>query len=280
VRLEIAHRTRYRYAEPVRDSFNELRMRPVEGELQGCERFLLRVLPPVRLRHYQDLHGNHVAFFELHEPHGSLEIEACSRVVSRAPAPPAESFPLARVGECARMELCHEYLQPSRLVDLSPEAWRLALDATHGETDVWAAAIAIRGLVFREFAYVPGATTARTPVAEVLRDRRGVCQDFTHVMLAMCRALAIPARYVSGYLYNGPRELLRGAQASHAWCEVYVPGSGWRGLDPTNDQTADERYVKVAAGRDYGDVAPVQGSYRGTSRQELEVEVEVQRLDA
>jgi transglutaminase-like putative cysteine protease len=97
-------------------------------------------------------------------------------------------------------------------------------------------------------------------------------------MLAMCRTLGIPARYVSGYLYDGAREPLRGAQASHAWCEVFVPGTGWRGLDPTNDQPADERYVKVAVGRDYADVAPVQGSYRGTAGQELSVEVEVQRV--
>ena len=279
VRLDVVHRTRYRYAEAVRDSFNELRVRPVDGEHQDCERFLLKVLPPVRLRHYLDLHANHVNFFELYEAHTSLEIECRSRVATRSRAATAGAgFPMARVGECARMERCHEYLQRSRYVDPSPEAWRLAVDATHGHEDVWSAAVAIRELVRREFAYEPGTTTAQTPARDVLRDRRGVCQDFAHVMLAMCRSLGIPARYVSGYLYNGPRELLRGAQASHAWCEVFVPGPGWRGLDPTNDQPTDERYVKVAVGRDYADVAPVQGSYRGTPGQELTVEVEVQRV--
>ena len=279
MRLEVVHRTRYRYAEAVRDSFNELRVRPLDGAHQDCERFLLRVLPPVRLRHYRDLHGNHVNFFELHEAHGSLEIECRSRVLTRTASPPeGDSFPLARLGECARMERCHEYLQASRYVDPSPDAWRLALDACHQERDLWGAALAIMRLVYREFAYEPGATTVQTHVNEVLRDRRGVCQDFAHVMLAMCRALGIPALYVSGYLYNGPRELLRGAQASHAWCEVFVPGLGWRGLDPTNDKPADERYVRVAVGRDYADVAPVQGSYRGTANQELSVEVDVQRV--
>jgi transglutaminase-like putative cysteine protease len=279
VRLDVVHRTRYRYAGAVRDSFNELRVRPLSNAHQDCERFLLRVLPPVRLRHYLDLHANHVNFFELHEPHDSLEIECRSRVTMRSPPPLSEeAFPMARVAECARMERCHEYLQPSRYVDPSPDAWRLAIDASHEQPDVWGAAVAIRRLVFREFAYEPGTTTAHTPVADVLRDRRGVCQDFAHVMLAMCRALGIPALYVSGYLYNGPRELLRGAQASHAWCEVFLPGTGWRGLDPTNDQPVDERYVKVAVGRDYADVAPVQGSYRGTADQELTVEVDVQRV--
>jgi transglutaminase-like putative cysteine protease len=278
VKLDLVHRTRYRYAEAVRDSFNELRVRPVQGEWQDCERFLLRILPPVRLRHYLDLHGNHVNFFELHEAHTKLEIEARCRVLTRTPPPPDGAFAMARIGECARMERCHEYLQPSRYVDPSPEAWRLAVDASHGASDLWGAASAVRQLVFREFSYEPGTTTAQTPAAEVLHQRRGVCQDFAHVMLAMCRSLGIPARYVSGYLYNGPRELLRGAQASHAWCEVFVPGTGWRGLDPTNDQAADEHYVKVAVGRDYADVAPVQGSFRGTSGQELSVEVEVRRV--
>jgi transglutaminase-like putative cysteine protease len=277
VKLEVVHRTRYRYADPVRDSFNELRVRPVDGAQQDCERFLLRVVPPVRLRHYVDLHGNHVSFFELHEPHTGLEIEARSRVTTRAAElPPPGCFPMARVKECARMERCHEYLQPSRFVDPSPEAWRLALDACHDQAGLWDAAAAIQSLVYREFAYVPGATNAQTPAVDVLRGRRGVCQDFAHVMLAMCRSVGIPARYVSGYLYNGPRELLRGAQASHAWCEVYVPGPGWRGLDPTNDQPAGERYVRVAVGRDYADVAPVQGTYRGTAEQQLAVEVDVQ----
>lgn len=281
MRLDVLHRTRYRYAEAVRDSFNELRVRPLNAEHQECERFLLRVLPPVRLRHYLDLHANHVNFFELHEAHTSLEIECRSRVVTRTPAPvPEGAFPLERVGETARMERCHEYLQRSRYVDPSPEAWRLAVDAVQGHGDIWAAATAIARAVFRGFSYEPGSTSAQTPAAEVLRGRRGVCQDFAHVMIAMCRSLGVPARYVSGYLYNGPKEQLRGAQASHAWCEVFVPGTGWRGLDPTNDQAADERYVKVAVGRDYADVAPVQGSYRGTAGQELSVEVEVRRVQS
>jgi transglutaminase-like putative cysteine protease len=279
VKLEVTHTTLYHYAEAVEDSFNEVRMRPISNEHQECERFLLRVLPPVRLRHYLDLHANHVSFFELHEPHTSLELESRSRVITRAsPAPTDDGFPMTRVEECARMERCHEYLQPSPYVDLSPEAWRFALDESRAETGLWATAVALMGFVHREFAYEPGVTSVQTRSGEVLRDRRGVCQDFAHVLLALCRSLGIPALYVSGYLYNGPKELLRGAQATHAWCEVFVPGQGWCGLDPTNGQFADERYVKVAVGRDYSDVAPVMGTYRGTADQKLSVRVEVQRV--
>jgi len=280
VRLEVVHRTRYRYASPARDSFNELRLRPRSGPSQELESFLLRVLPPVRLRHYLDLHGNHVSFFDLAEPHSSLEIECRSRVRTAAAAPPDDAcFPLARAPECARMESCHEFLQESRHVDLPPETWRQALDATAGEEDLWHAALRLSRFVHGALEYCPGATTVKTRAGEALREGRGVCQDFAHAMIALCRSLGIPALYASGYLYNGPRELLRGAQASHAWCEVFVPGSGWRGLDPTNDQAAGERYVKLAVGRDYADVAPVQGRYRGTAEQELEVEVGVHRLD-
>ena len=279
MRLEVVHRTRYRYAAPVRDSFNELRVRPVSNARQECESFLLRVLPPVRLRHYLDLHGNHVSFFDLVEPHQSLEIECRSRVRTSGAEPPAETgFPLARAAECARMESCHEFLQESRYVDLPPESWRLALDAAPARTTCGARRCGSCA-----------SSTASSPTARARprsrhgpgrrSARRGVCQDFAHVMIALCRSLAIPTLYVSGYLYNGPRELLRGAQASHAWCEVYVPGTGWCGLDPTNDQPAGERYVKLAIGRDYADVAPVQGRYRGTAEQRLEVEVDVQRLD-
>jgi transglutaminase-like putative cysteine protease len=264
----------------VRDSFNELRLRPGSSASQECESFLLRVLPPARLRHYTDLHGNHVSFFDLGEPHQSLEIEARSRVRTVCVEPPTTAgFPLSRVKECARMESCHEFLQESRYADLPPESWRLALDATAGEDDLWRAALQLMRVVHGELAYEPGSTTVQTRAGEALRAGRGVCQDFAHVMIALCRAIGIPALYVSGYLYNGPRELLRGAQASHAWCEVYVPGAGWRGLDPTNDQPAGERYVKVAVGRDYADVPPVQGRYRGTAQQTLDVEVSVERLD-
>jgi transglutaminase-like putative cysteine protease len=279
VRLEVVHRTRYRYAEPVRDSFNELRVRPLTDAAQQCESSLVRVLPPVRLRHYQDLHGNHVSFFDLPEPHQSLEIESRSRVTTTAPEPlAAAGFPLARAAECVRMESCHEFLQESRYVDLPPATWRLALDAVEGEDDLWRAAQRIMHAVHAALEYCPGSTTAETRAGEALAERRGVCQDFAHVMIAMCRTLRIPALYVSGYLYNGPRDVLRGAQASHAWCEVYLPGLGWRGLDPTNDQETGERYVKVAAGRDYADVPPVQGRYRGTPEHSLQVEVSVERL--
>ncbi|MCU0770806.1 MAG: transglutaminase family protein [Verrucomicrobia bacterium] len=282
MKLEVCHRTRYTYAAPVSESFNELRLRPVSYEQQQCENFLLKVLPTARLRHFTDFYANTVHFFELAEPHTSLTVEARSQVITSAQTLPEDATPfsLARVAECARMERCFVYLQDSTYVEKSPEAWRLALDITQGASDLWQAALAIQRHIHREFTYCQASTHAHTHMRQVLQARRGVCQDFAHVMIGLCRSLGIPALYVSGYLYNGPRETLRGAQASHAWCEVFVPGVGWRGLDPTNNRQADEHHVKVAVGRDYADVPPIRGQYRGTLDRQLEVDVLVTRLDA
>jgi transglutaminase-like putative cysteine protease len=154
-------------------------------------------------------------------------------------------------------------------VELSPEAWRLAVEATAGQTDAWQAALAIMGLIHRDFAYEPSSTGVHTHMRAVLADRRGVCQDFAHVMIGLCRALKIPALYVSGYL------AVDAASATHAWTEVYIPGVGWRALDPTHNRQTDGKYVKIAVGRDYADVAPVTGTYNGTKERKLEVEVTI-----
>ncbi|MEO6788455.1 MAG: transglutaminase family protein, partial [Chthoniobacteraceae bacterium] len=181
--------------------------------------------------------------------------------------------------ECRRTERCFDFLQESTHVENSPEAWRLALDITAGTQDIWQAACAIMGHIHAKFAYTPNLTSVHTHMRDVLNDQRGVCQDFAHVMLGLCRAIHIPALYVSGYLYNGPSDHLLGSQASHAWCEVFIPGLGWCGLDPTNNQRTDERYIKLAVGRDYADVPPVRGHYKGTTDRTMDVDVIIERLD-
>jgi transglutaminase-like putative cysteine protease len=133
--------------------------------------------------------------------------------------------------------------------------------------------------VHDNFTYTPLATSVSTHMTEVIQQRRGVCQDFAHVMLGMCRAIKIPARYVSGYLFSGLNSSLLGSQASHAWCEVYVPGFGWRALDPTNSRQADENFVKVAVGRDYADIVPVKGHYKGPPSEKMSVHVAVTQVE-
>lgn len=282
MRLQVFHRTTYTYAGPVRESFNEARLQPADTDGQKVQHFLLKVLPPTRLTHYFDFYRNCVHLFEVPQSHAELVVEASSIVTTRdqpALAAGAPAVPLADMGACARVDRCYDFLQTSHYVETSPEVWRLAVDAAAGRTDAWQVAQALTAHVHREFAYRPHTTHSHTHMREVLRLRAGVCQDFAHVLLGMCRSLRIPARYASGYLYNGPADELKGAQASHAWVEVYLPGAGWIGLDPTNNRIVDGHYVRVAVGRDYADVPPVKGTYRGAGSRTLGVDVLVTRLD-
>jgi transglutaminase-like putative cysteine protease len=276
MKWEIVHRTQYDYAAPVRDSFNEVRLQPFSDDWQTVDQFLLKVLPSARLRHHHDFYSNVIHHFEITEPHSTLLVESNLRVTTK-PRPllavTETPWPLARIGEAARETRVFDFLQESRFVELSPEVWRLALDVTDGITDTWQAVQALMKFIYSGIKYEPNSTTAHTHARDVLRDKRGVCQDFAHVMIGLCRSLKIPSLYVSGYLATET------ASATHAWMEVYLPGIGWRGLDPTHNRQPDETYVKIAVGRDYADVAPVTGNYKGTTDRKMSVEVNVRALN-
>lgn len=282
MKLRVCHRTRFVYGAPVRESFNEARLQPVSGPRQACNSFQLTITPPPRVLTFPDFYQNTVHQFEVMPPHTELLVEAVSLVTtSEAPglAVDAATGKLGIMTPQAQNERCFDYLQASTYVDVSKELEAMAQLATHGETDAWQAAQHIMEFVHREFSYQPAATNAHTHMREVLQTKAGVCQDFAHVMLGLCRSVQLPARYVSGYLYNGPAETLKGAQASHAWVEAFIPNLGWLGLDPTNNQIATGRHVKVAVGRDYADVPPIKGTYRGTGKRTLTVDVLVSRVE-
>jgi len=282
MKLQVLHRTHFKYGQPVRDSFNEARLQPTEDHRQLPQSFLLKVLPSTRLSHYRDFYQNYVHRFELGEAHPDLTVTATSVVTTRnglALANDAPTAPISALASTATDSRCYDFLQSSQHVETSAEAWRLALDLAGDETDTWQLAQRLMHAIFRDFQYQPDSTHIHTTTQEILRNRQGVCQDFAHVMLSLCRSTKIPARYVSGYLYNGPADSLKGAQASHAWVEVYVPAHGWIGLDPTNGQQVDGRYVKIGVGRDYGDVTPLKGTYRGTTERKMSVNVLVTMLD-
>ena len=275
MKYDILHRTRYTYASSVRDSFNDVRLQPMPIPEQTVESFLLKVLPAARLTHFRDFYSNWVNHFEIIEPHSYLMIEAQSRVVTHPPAPlPAEKLcSFEQMREAPNIERCFDYLQASRFVELSPDAWKLALDATDGVDDAWLAASALMKFVHGFLKYEPKSTHVHTHMNEVLKDRRGVCQDFAHLMLGLCRSLKIPARYISGYLAT------ESASATHAWTEAFIPGHGWRALDPTHNCQINETYVKIGHGRDYGDVPPVSGIYHGTLERTMKVEVRINTVE-
>ncbi len=270
----IRHTTRFAYAAPVRDSFNEVRLQPFSNEHQTVDAFDLRIFPTARVRQYHDFYSNCVHHFDIVEPHAELVVETHLQVSTHPKpglAPDTRPAPLARLKEAFGVGRCYDFVQASRYVDTEPETWRVAVEAVQGEDDVWQCALRLMNFVHQHIDYQSQSTQVHTHMSEVLARRRGVCQDFAHVMLGLCRTLRIPALYVSGYLATET------ASATHAWTEVFVPGAGWQPLDPTHNRRPDEAYVKIGVGRDYADVAPVKGNYKGTTDRAMNVSVQIER---
>ena len=280
--LHLLHRTTFIYAGEARDSFNEVRLRPADDDSQACRSFELRLTPKAAVCDYADFHGNTVHYFDIAAGHRSLVVEAESEVATVADADrravPAVSA--RALAESPEREMQAEFSTNSHYVPLAPELWREAQDAlAGGREDVWNDVIRIGRHIHDSFEYQTGATGVGTLATDALALRAGVCQDFAHVMLGLCRCVEIPARYVSGYFLNTERKPGE-IEASHAWVEAFIPGYGWAAYDPTHARLADERYVKVAVGRDYADIRPVSGTYRGAKTSELRVEVNVREMPA
>jgi transglutaminase-like putative cysteine protease len=277
--ISLLHRTTFAYVGKAHDSFNEVRLRPVDDANQTCRSFELRTDPSTQIRDYVDFYGNAVHYFDVVPPHTSLTIEALSEVETtpNAARPPVPVVPISKQQEDAERELRSEFMVDSHYVPLAVEVWKEAQDALKdGRVDVWADTRAICRHVFTQFAYKPRSTGVATLATDALKLRAGVCQDFAHVALGMCRCSGIAARYVSGYFIKTQRKPDE-EEASHAWIEAFVPGYGWAAYDPTHDRAADERYIKAASGRDYADIRPVSGTYRGGKTRSLTVDVRVRQ---
>lgn len=278
--LKVVHLTRFIYHGDVLESHNEARLCPISDPLQRCAFFELRVTPKVKIITRSDFFLNRVDYFDVMKPHESLEIVSTAvvetRVEMRGPVP--EGLTLKALDTPEVDVSVFDFQVESQLIQ-TPVVVSEEARAVIGEnvTDLWRDAVALGSHVHASFSYVPGATDSRTPVAEALAARRGVCQDFANVMIALCRSRGIPARYVSGYFYNGKTEDNE-IEASHAWVEIYIPGYGWKGFDPTHNRESDPRYIKLAVGRDYADVRPVGGRFLGRGTQDMIVEVRVRRL--
>lgn len=279
-RYQVLHRTSFDYASPVSDSINVLHLEPRTFPFQKTLQCFIEVKPATRLRSFHDLFDNISHHFEIPSEHGRLEITSRLRVqnLKLEVSDAARAIGREAYDDADTRERIWPFLQESRYVSHHPEIWRQGVDLTRDFESIYDMSCRIMEWIHTEFRYDEGATRVSTHLEEAFEHRHGVCQDFTHVMLGLCRSVGIPARYASGYLYNGPLDHLIGAQASHAWPEVHLPEVGWVGFDPTNGNLADERYVKVAVGRDYDDVAPVKGSYLGTAQCRLTVTVEVEKL--
>jgi len=277
---QATHVTRYRYEEPVAQCFSEARLAPRETPYQRVVSNRIFVYPePGVSTERLDYFGNRVTAFSVFQRHDTLTVISESTVEVAAPAAARPLMPweaaVADVQEAGGPEL----LAANEFLHDSPFVTRLEALAQYGAASftpgrpLAEVVTEISTRIHRDFKYQPKATSIDMPLADVFRLRRGVCQDFSHIMIGVLRAWRVPARYVSGYLRSGAN--LQGAEASHAWVSAFVPGYGWLDLDPTNNIIPGEGHVTVAWGRDYGDVTPVKGISLGGGGQTVEVEVTV-----
>ena len=270
MRVSLRHTTLLAYTAPVTETVMEVRLGPLGDAHQQWSRFDLRTAPAAAQQRFADGFGNMVHLVTLARAHLALELTAGGEVetlLSDPFAPPR--WPPPPLSPAERADFL---LQASPLVP--PHAGLADLAARADADEPFGRVQRLMELVYRGFEYRGEVTDVSTTVDEVLASRAGVCQDFAHVLIGLCRATGVPARYVSGYIVqsDGQRPE-RGAGASHAWVEAWTPSHGWRGFDPTNNLLASEHHVKMAVGRDYQDVAPTRGTYRGSAGQELSVEV-------
>ncbi len=291
MRYRVQHTTRYEYDEPVTVCHNIAHLNPRSTPRQHCAYTRIDIQPlPVTTTTRQDYFGNSLCYFTIQQPHSELTITATSDItVNEHDAnlnldiglSCGQALDLLARAEDDRTLLAREFVLASPLVRPNTELGELGADLFMPDRPLLSAASELTRRIFEEFTYDPEFTTVTTALGEVLEHRRGVCQDFAHLAIGCLRALGFAARYVSGYIETVPppgQEKLKGADASHAWFAVYVPGEGWFEFDPTNNAMAAQQHITAAWGRDYADVTPLKGViFGGGEGQRLEVSVDVER---
>jgi transglutaminase-like putative cysteine protease len=274
--LEVQHETRLEYAEPVTEAVAEVRMEPASDAEQSCRSFHLAVSPSCTVSRYQDGFGNRVHHYNLLAPHRLVRVLAAS-LVETHPRPhdldtSRCAYPLDP--EATPLD-CLDFLAFRGPVRATPRLQPI-LDALRPHDGMRLAdlVLGVSKYIRSHFTYAPDVTQASSPIDDVLEQGKGVCQDFAHLMLGVLRSFGVPARYVSGYIFRPNKE-----SQSHAWCEVWLPDLGWLGIDPTNDCLVNDYFIKVAIGRNFTDVPPNKGVYRGTSGETICVRVQTRALE-
>jgi transglutaminase-like putative cysteine protease len=286
MRYKAVHTTTYRYEEPVGQCLSETHLTPrsFHGQLVVDSKIEVEPKPSV-VESHRDYYGNEVSMFGIFKTHDRFVVTATSLI--DVEPPPAKPLPTIS-WEDARKELslhpdpdslsAYEFTFDSPFIAASPQLAAYGASTFKPGRPLAEAVIELSTRIHKEFSYKPKTTSIDMPLEEVLKRRQGVCQDFAHVMIGVARSYHLAARYVSGYLRSGAQYL--GAEASHAWVSVFLPGYGWLDLDPTNNMLPKEGHVTLAWGRDYGDVTPVKGISLGGGGQAVDVAVRVVPVEA
>lgn len=283
----VRHFTRYRYSRPVSQSIMEVRMHPRSEHMQRCFTFQLSVSPRARIFATTDHLGNLLHHFDIPAPHKQLTIIGDALVDVDPPDLLPDSLGVnawLELDDMIEREDYWDMLRPSHFARPSPELTGLIREfdiSAPRANDPLELLKSINRNVYEFFSYVKKSTSVDSPIEEALRSRKGVCQDFAHIMIAIVRELRIPCRYVSGYLHHDSEHPDRsGDGATHAWVEALLPGLGWIGFDPTNNLVVGGRHIRTAIGRDYADVPPTLGTMKGRAETELQVRVRVTPSEA
>jgi transglutaminase-like putative cysteine protease len=280
-RFNIHHITRYRYEAPVRDSANKITLFPIKDSYQEVIRHDMQITgePPVET--YKDYYGNEVGTFTYAEPHSELVIDSRLEISVKSRPDPEDDGTIKDQWQHLhdiKYEVAYiDFIKHEQFAGIEEVKQVSAIYESLNTTPLQAAKT-LNEYVYETFTYNKGVTDVETTLDEIWKLKAGVCQDFAHMLLAMLRMINIPARYVSGYIcpkQNG----MRGEGATHAWVEAYIPFYGWLGLDPTNNCIANDLHVRLAIGRNFSDVSPVKGTFKGVSGQILEVGVTVSYED-
>ncbi|MBD2859553.1 transglutaminase family protein [Spongiibacter sp. KMU-158] len=290
MKYHVRHTTRYDYSDQVSQGYSVAYLLPRDCRGQRVLRSNITISPSAASRSQrEDYFGNVVVYFNVEKPHNSLEVTVDSEIEIA----PTEKPLLASGITCGEvrqaLQLCTtaeevravEFLYDSPMIKSAKELREFGHDLFADDRPFMEAVHELNSRIFSEFKYDPTFSSVATPLSEVLEKKRGVCQDFAQLAIGVLRSQGLAARYVSGYLETLPppgQEKLQGADASHAWFSVYVPGDGWNDFDPTNDMVPADQHITTAWGRDYSDVTPLKGVvFGGGSDQVLSVAVDVER---
>ncbi|MCZ0937467.1 MAG: transglutaminase family protein [Caldilineaceae bacterium] len=281
----VHHHTRYRYDSEVRESTMEVRMQPRTDRQQRCLNFLLEVWPHAQVLATSDCMQNAIHYFDIPRRHSELLLRAQALVLVQDSDPLSGSLEAStwkELEDIAATGQHWDWLTPSIFARPTGLLTDFAEEIGFGKArDPLSALFDVNERIHSAIEYTPKSTAVDSPIDTALENRRGVCQDFSHIMIALLRRASIPARYVSGYIFQDPerKEEKDISGASHAWVEAFLPMTGWIGFDPTNNAFVSDNHIRIAVGRDYADVPPTRGTYKGNARSELTVGVHISETE-
>jgi transglutaminase-like putative cysteine protease len=288
---QVTHTTEYTYFRPVKLGHNLARLLLRHTGIQHCKNFSVAIYPvPDVTKEFEDFFGNKTLYFAIQQEHKKLRVSVKSFLEKKEAGDNAfllnndvawEHIPAKLVGSGDENLLARQFIFPSYYTPINDDIIQYAKRSFVANVTLFSAAKDLTKRIFTDFAFTQGFTNVATPLSEVMKSRKGVCQDFAHLAIACVRSMGLPARYVSGYIETLPppgKVKLFGADASHAWFSVYLPGAGWVDFDPTNNCMPGNQHITIGWGRDYADIAPLKGVVLSSGSHQLSVSVDVRRI--